>query len=93
MRKTVLTLLALTLLAGAPELRASETARAVPAAEVTPRISGDAPAAGELNLTKVQVAERATDSDAAAAQFAPRGSFWWLVGVVVVAAVIIAVVL
>lgn len=94
MRTVVLSFIALFLLVGPSEVRASETASDEPTAEITSRFStADAPSAGELQLTKVQQSERATDSDAAAAQFAPRGSFWWVVGVIVVAGVILAVVL
>lgn len=77
---------------GAPQLSATEVDRpAAPAELATPTVDGPE-AVGELNLTKVQVEERANADDAALVQPA-RGSFWWLVGVIVVAGVILAVVL
>ena len=59
----------------------------VPSAEVEPGAGAD------MHLTKINVEERAAPADAAAAQLGPRGSFWWVVGVIVVAGVILAVIL
>ena len=46
-----------------------------------------------MHLTEISVEERAGSNDAAAAQLGPRGGFWWIVGVIVVAGVILAVIL
>jgi hypothetical protein len=82
------------LLLAAPSLSASEPAPAPEAApqaavSVTEKAAPEAPA---LRLTKVKAEERATPSDARAVQLGPRGGFWWIVGVIVVAGVILAVV-
>lgn len=93
MRRLILTLSALLLTApvlGATETRPAEVA--VPEARISV-VEKAAPQAAALQLTKVQVEKRATADDAAAAQLGPRGSFWWIVGVIVVAGVILAVVL
>lgn len=52
-----------------------------------------APTAPEMQLDPVQVEQRASADEAVAAQLPNRGSFWWLVAVVVVAGVILAVLL
>lgn len=52
-----------------------------------------APPAPEMRLEAVQVEERAAPDEAEAAQWPQRGSFWWLVGVIVVAGVILALLL
>lgn len=93
MRSVKLSLLALLLTA--PALSATEdkpanaaVAEAVPAVIAEPATEPGA----EMRLTEVRLEERAVSSDdAAAAQLGPRGSFWWIVGVVVVAGVILAV--
>lgn len=64
-----------------PEVVASVVEAAAPDAEAT------------MELTEISVEERTAPDDAAAAQLGPRGGFWWLVGVVVVAGVILALVL
>lgn len=98
MRHLILSLLAVLL--AAPALSATENdpaADLVPAveAEVVPSMTAEsAPDAdGALQLTEVTLEERAASDDAAAAQLGPRGGFWWLVGVVVVAGVILAILL
>lgn len=55
----------------------------------------DAPAAPEMKLEQLTVAERRAEEGAAAdAQDMPRrGSFWWMVGVIVVAGIILALLL
>lgn len=56
----------------------------------------NAPVAPGLDLREIQVPERAEQESAAAvdAQDMPqRGSFWWLVGAIVIAGIILAVVL
>jgi hypothetical protein len=58
-------------------------------AEPSPPPSAEA----SLNLSKVVVEKRAAPATDAAAQLGERGGFWWLVGVVVVAGVILAVIL
>jgi hypothetical protein len=92
MRKLTLSVVvAFVALFGVPAVAAAEVevreARVIES--VAPATS--APVAGELTLIKVQVEERAS-ADEAAAQFAQRGSFWWIVGVIVVAGVILALV-
>jgi hypothetical protein len=93
MRRLVLSFLLLFL--AVPAASASETKPAEAAVpEVVPRVTADAPADAGLQLTKVQLEERAPAEDAAVAQDMPaRGSFWWVVGAIVVAGVILAVVL
>ena len=89
--------LVLLLLAAPAGLRAEDTRpgeRAVQPEVVRTLDSADAPAQPEMILTEMKVAERAVSSDAAVAQDMPqRGSFWWLVGVIVVAGVILYLVL
>ena len=46
-----------------------------------------------MHLEEIQVEERNTVAAADAAQFPARGSFWWLVGVIVVAGVILVLLL
>lgn len=96
MRSLKLVLMALALTA--PALSATPTeVPAEPTAELVPAVVVEsAPAADEsrLHLTEIQVEERSSSADeAAAAQLGPRGSFWWVVGVIVVAGVILAVLL
>lgn len=86
----------LLVLLAAPALSASDTE---PTEEVVPRIV-EAPAAvtapeqsPEMHLEEVVIRESVASEDAAAAQLGPRGSFWWVVGVIVVAGVILAVLL
>jgi hypothetical protein len=71
-------------LSTAPQLRA-------PTMEVS---STAAPAAQEVATEPIRAQSRAeAPLDDRSDQFARRGSFWWLVGVIVVAAVIISVLL
>ena len=58
-----------------------------------PAMTAPPPAEPEMRLEAVQVEERAAPDEADAAQWPQRGSFWWLVGVIVVAGVILAVLL
>ena len=87
-------IVAVSLLA-APNAQAAENDVPVPSAEIVPAptASSDGPMTGSLRLTTVEVQNLANAEDAAAAQFAPRGSFWWVVGVIVVAGVILTVLL
>lgn len=84
-------------LVAAPAVRADVPGDApvVRAEVVESAARADAPAAPEMMLEQVSVAERRAEEGAAAdAQDMPRrGSFWWLVGVIVVAGVILALLL
>ena len=82
----------------APALSATETdpaPRADVVATVEAAVTDAAPEAPAPILEKVDVERRATsDQPEAAVQDMPsRGSFWWLVGVIVVAGVLLAVLL
>lgn len=94
MRTLVLSLVVLfvsatALAATEPEAVESETPEVVPSV-----VAGSAPAPdAAMHLAEVAVEERAAPEGAEAAQLGPRGGFWWLVGVVVVAGVILAVLL
>lgn len=46
-----------------------------------------------MHLVEVNLEERAAPADDAIAQLGPRGGFWWVVGVIVVAGVILALIL
>jgi len=93
MRHLILALVALLLAvpAGATEPAPAETR----APEVVPSVAtgGEAVLEASLRLREVRLEERAAPADAAAAQLGPRGGFWWTVGVIVVAGVILALVL
>ena len=95
MRRIPVALLALCL--AAPALSASATEPAAePSAELAPAVVAESPPAADaaMNLTEITVEERAAAADeSAAAQLGPRGSFWWVVGVIVVAGVILAILL
>lgn len=85
------------LLLAAPVLGATETD---PAEETVPDVTpsvvapAEAPPPAQLHLQEVALQESRAAADAdAAAQLGPRGSFWWMVGVIVVAGIILAVVL
>jgi hypothetical protein len=94
MRRWTLYLLASFLTA--PALSATEVKPSdVSVPEVVPSVATKAEPSprSELQVTRVAVEERAPAREANAAQFPARGSFWWLVGVIVVAGVILAVVL
>jgi hypothetical protein len=85
-------------LAASPGATGGEsTARAEVAALPEPTTSAalaeEAPAAAELRLDAVRVEQKQMADEADAAQWPRRGSFWWLVGVIVVAGVILAVLL
>ena len=60
---------------------------------VVPAVASEAPQAPEVRLQTIEVEERVAADEAEAAQWPQRGSFWWLVAVVVVAGVILALVL
>ena len=91
MRNLMLALLVLFLTA--PALRASEDLPVEYQSEIVPSAEVEPGAGADMHLTKINVEERAAPADAAAAQLGPRGSFWWVVGVIVVAGVILAVIL
>ncbi|MQA90600.1 MAG: hypothetical protein GEU90_10245 [Gemmatimonas sp.] len=95
MRTTVLSFLAIFLLLGPPEVRANETPPGEPEPKGDVPIVSDpaVPVPGELRLTKVQVEERNPTSDRTADRWPERGSFLWVVGAIVVAGVILAVLL
>lgn len=83
------------LLLSTPLARAEERK---PEEEVKPtvaRVEQRKPAAPDVELSEAKVQEsRESKADAAATQEMPRrGSFWWLVGVIVVAGIILAVLL
>lgn len=92
-----LTLALLAALVSTPALSATENDPAdarVP--EVVPQVVTDAASQSEatMQLGEVSLEERTVVSDdAAAAQLGERGGFWWIVGVIVIAGVILAVVL
>ena len=95
MRNLSLALLAV--FVAAPALSATE---ALPMddlrTELAPAVVAEVEAVPDagIHLTEIQIEERAAPADdAAAAQLGPRGSFWWVVGVIVVAGVILALVL
>ena len=93
--RSALCLLALSLLvapvASAAEPNVPEEAP-VPAATVD--VPTEQPEAAPMHLQEIRVEERTHAAPAAdAAQMPARGSFWWLVGVIVVAGVILAVLL
>lgn len=99
MRSLKLVLLALILSAPALSATTASPAEALaePSAELAPTtVVEAAPEADEaaMHLDRIEVEQRsAVTDDAAATQFAQRGSFWWIVGVIVVAGVILAVLL
>jgi hypothetical protein len=93
--RSALSLLALSLLvapaAGATEMTVAEEA---PVPAVTVDTPSEQPEAAPMHLQEIQLEERTNAAPAAdAAQMPARGSFWWLVGVIVVAGVILAVLL
>lgn len=94
MRNLMLALLALSLTGTAlsatePPFSEDLVPEVVPTAVVETEDAADA----SMHLNTIEVEERGTPAESAATQLGPRGSFWWLVGVVVVAGVILAVVL
>lgn len=90
--RAVLPAVLLSLALAAP-LHATEDDRELPASAAVIAAGADAPAPAAMHLDEIQVEERTTAGDAESAQLPARGSFWWLVAVVVVAGVILAVVL
>jgi hypothetical protein len=85
------------LLIAAPHARAEGP---VPEKEVRPTIAqtvteADAPALPQLLLSEVELPaySAAVDAPVTTQEMPRRGSFWWLVGVIVVAGVILAVLL
>lgn len=82
-------------LAIAAPLAATEVESVVstPAPAVVVEAPAEAPDAPAMHLQEIQVEERNTVAAADAAQFPARGSFWWLVGVLVVAGVILILLL
>lgn len=82
-------------LAVAVPLHAAETEpdATAPMPEVAPLATPELPAAPTMQLEAIQLEERTVADDADAAQVPARGSFWWLVGVIVIAGVILAVLL
>lgn len=71
-----------------------ENERVVPEpVEITAPEAEAVPRTPQMRLDVIQVEERVLAEEAEAAQWPRQGSFWWLVGVIVVAAVIVAVVL
>lgn len=92
MRTSLLTF-ALLLFFAVPVLSATEpTNDALAPAVSTTAVTDQAPTA-ELHLTEVQIRESRAADDAAIAQFPARGSFWWVVGAIVVGGVILSVLL
>jgi hypothetical protein len=86
--------IALTMLAAPAAARAATVppAEVAGVAAVRPNVATPEPRAPEMKLKEVRIQETKQVRDADAAMPA-RGSFWWLVGVIVVAGVILAVVL
>ena len=84
------------LLIAAPHLRAETP---LPETGVRPEIAAamvepEAPVQPQLVVSQVKLPEYDAAANAVATQEMPRrGSFWWLVGVIVVAGVILALVL
>lgn len=77
-------------IAGATE---KEDTRSEDRERVEPTIVTQTAEAPELILTPVVVEERATTDDGMVQDMPRRGSFWWVVGAIVVAGVILAVLL
>lgn len=66
-----------------------------PDVKVVPSVVADGAtgSGAAMHLQRIDLEQRAASDDAAPAQLGPRGGFWWMVGVIVVAGVILAVVL
>ena len=79
----------------APIAGATEKEEIVPenAERVEPALAEQATESPQLILTPVVVEERAAADEAAVQDMPRRGSFWWVVGAIVVAGVILAVLL
>jgi hypothetical protein len=83
-------------LSTAPIAAAAEEPEDRPARDdekVQPAITEHAPQAPEMRLAPMVIEERAPVEDSAAQEMPARGSFWWIVGAIVVAGIILAVVL
>lgn len=82
-------------LLAAPALSATEAdpLESVPDAVPTVVAEVEVDTDSRMHLTEISLEERTETGEAAAAQLGPRGSFWWIVGAVVVAGVILAVIL
>lgn len=90
---TLLLLLLVALPAGAVEVPPpAEDAVTATAAAPALAPAPDAAPAPDLRLDRVE-ARQAADQPAAVQDMPARGSFWWLVGVIVIAGIILAVVL
>ncbi|HEX6071155.1 MAG TPA: hypothetical protein VFZ18_15065 [Longimicrobiaceae bacterium] len=87
---TLLLSLAIAAPLAATEVEAPEAAPVPTVAVEAPADAADAPV---MHLEEIQVEQRNTTAAADAAQFPARGSFWWLVGVIVVAGVILVLLL
>lgn len=61
--------------------------------KVQPTITEHAPQAPEMQLAPIVIEKRAPVEDSAVQEMPARGSFWWIVGAIVVAGIILAVVL
>lgn len=72
---------------------ATENAEVRSPESVVPAVTEQVTQSPELILAPVAVEKRAADSDEIAQDMPQRGSFWWIVGAIVVAGVILAVVL
>ena len=90
--RAVLPTLLLTVALAAP-LHATEDDHERPASIAVAPAGAEAPTPAAMHLDEIQVEERTATGDTESAQLPARGSFWWLVGVVVVAGVILAVLL
>lgn len=95
MKKMIVTL-ALLLLA-VPSAYANELDEAVtaePTPAVQPTLVDEAPAEPEMHLETIQVEElQQSEATEDSAQWPERGSFWWIVGAIVVGGVILALLL
>jgi hypothetical protein len=87
---TLLLSLAIAAPLAATEVDVPETAPVPTVAVEAPAEAADAPV---MHLEEIQVEQRNTIAAADAAQFPARGSFWWLVGVIVVAGLILVLLL
>lgn len=82
-------------LLAAPALSATEADPVETVPEVVPTVvaEADVDTRPSMHLEEITIEERPATSDAAAAQLGPRGGFWWIVGVIVVAGIILTVIL
>jgi len=86
--------IALTMLAAPAAARAATVppAEIADVAAVQPNVAAQEPRAPEMKLKEIRV-EATKQARGADAVMPQRGSFWWMVGVIVVAGVILAIVL